>query len=110
VSRGAVLIAAERLRQIGDEGWTAEHDAQHSEGELALAGAAYALSAVQFPNPPEWWPWAAGWWKPDNPLRDLVKAGALIAAEIDRRLAEGEPDRNAWPVSERDRADEEPKR
>jgi hypothetical protein len=31
------------------------------------------------------WPWDERWWKPSNdPIRDLVKAGALIAAEIDR--------------------------
>lgn len=31
------------------------------------------------------WPWAAKWFKPsDDPIRNLVKAGALIAAEIDR--------------------------
>ncbi len=31
------------------------------------------------------WPWDQTWWKPSsNPIRNLVKAGALIAAEIDR--------------------------
>jgi len=31
------------------------------------------------------WPWGSEWWKPSkDPIRDLVKAGALIAAEIDR--------------------------
>jgi hypothetical protein len=32
------------------------------------------------------WPWDKGWWKPtpDNRIRELEKAGALIAAEIDR--------------------------
>lgn len=31
------------------------------------------------------WPWHSSWWKPsDDPIRNLVKAGALIAAEIDR--------------------------
>jgi len=31
------------------------------------------------------WPWEASWWKPsDDPIRNLAKAGALIAAEIDR--------------------------
>jgi hypothetical protein len=36
------------------------------------------------------WPWDQDWWKPSpDPIRNLVKAGALIAAEIDRlqRLA-----------------------
>jgi hypothetical protein len=37
-------------------------------------------------RPPRFdWPWDASWWKPSNdPVRNLVKAGALIAAEIDR--------------------------
>lgn len=29
-------------------------------------------------------PWDEKWWKPKNPRRDLVKAGALILAEIER--------------------------
>lgn len=38
---GIELIAAERDRQINVEGWTADHDGQHTEGELALAAIAY---------------------------------------------------------------------
>lgn len=35
------------------------------------------------------WPWATDWWKPsDDPITNLVRAGALIAAEIDRLLRE----------------------
>ena len=30
------------------------------------------------------WPWAASWWKPKNRRRDLVRAAALIVAEIER--------------------------
>lgn len=31
------------------------------------------------------WPWDENWWKPSlDPIRNLVKAGALLAAEIDR--------------------------
>lgn len=38
------------------------------------------------------WPWAREDWKPDeNPIRNLVKAGALIAAEIDRLAAVAGP-------------------
>ena len=40
---------------------------------------------------PDDWPWSDKWWKPKDKIRDLVRAGALIAAEIDRlqRLKEG---------------------
>ncbi len=89
---GVELIAQERARQIAEEGWTPEHDDNHSDGEMALAGAAYACSAAaqsnpnqgSYDEPPEMWPWGIRWWKPKDPIRDLVRAGALIAAEIDR--------------------------
>lgn len=89
-------IAAERRRQVEAEGWTVEHDDRHSAGEIALAAAAYAYGS-QYPDEiraaggrPNWWPWEARWWKPSTPRRDLIKAAALIVAEIeriDRRLA-----------------------
>jgi hypothetical protein len=90
---GAELIAQERARQVASENWTAEHDDTHSEGELAEAAACYAASGVY--SVKGWdlrrvieymsWPWRREWWKPtDDPIRNLVKAGALIAAEIDR--------------------------
>ncbi len=87
---GAALIAAERRRQIDTEGWTPEHDDRHSDGEMAVAAACYALEAGAHEDerdpsiPPENWPWAAGWWKAGDRIRELSKAGALIAAEIDR--------------------------
>jgi hypothetical protein len=75
---GAELIAAERQRQIEAEGWTPEHDDGHATGDLAEAAAAYTLNDVTL------FPWP-DWWKPGtDPVRRLVKAGALIAAEIDR--------------------------
>lgn len=97
---GSSLIATERIRQIVSEGWTAEHDDRHYEGNIALAGATYALHAcsqIQSPDDihgvPAEWPWDDKWWKPSiSPIRNLVKAGALIAAEIDRlqRMQGGE--------------------
>lgn len=86
---GARLIAEERGRQTTVEGWTAEHDNQHTGGELALAAVAYASPNAfgMYAHPPAMWPWGRGWWKPsDDRVRDLVKAGALIAAEIDRLI------------------------
>lgn len=94
---GAALIAAERQRQIAAEGWTPEHDDRAVVGQLAAAAAMYAVEAVKGAcygqlgyDPPEYqsiaiWPWAVSYWKPStDPIRNLVRAGALIAAEIDR--------------------------
>lgn len=85
-------VINERFRQIEAEGFDAAHDDQHGLGELARAGAAYALAAGTgdaHPLPPSLWPWTAHWWKPTSRRRDLVKAAALILAEIERldRLA-----------------------
>lgn len=92
---GAALIAAERLRQITGEGWTASHDDHHDSGQLARAGACYALHASGVRQLSTrrvghgWpWPWTGADFKPGDPVRTLVKAGALIAAEIDRLLRE----------------------
>ncbi len=87
-------IAAERQRQIEGEGWTFKHDDDHIDGSLAKAASAYALAGGLVMRNKEnfnWafarvWPvtWSAKWWKPKNPRRDLVRAGALIVAEIER--------------------------
>lgn len=105
-SYGVKLIEAERERQITKEGYTAEHDQGHADGELALAAACYAVNepiyvkrdsahGVSFRDP---WPWDDHFdrrksdganfvnrlpLKRQERLRMLVKAGALIAAEID---------------------------
>ena len=92
MTTGAQLIADERRRQIDQEGWTAEHDKQHESMDLAAAGVCYALQAIQpvdyadpdNPETPDGWPWAECWWKPKDELKDLVRAGALLAAAIDR--------------------------
>lgn len=80
-SVGVREIAAERQRQIEAEGWTPEHDDAHRDHSLAGAAACYALgSKLNWPAS-----WDDRWWKPsENRRRNLVKAGALIAAEIDR--------------------------
>lgn len=90
-------IANERRRQISVEGWAPEHDDQHSSGELAGAAGCYAkhVNARQWcfkNNPddyqcepePSGWPWEPEWWKPKNPRSDLIRAAALIVAELER--------------------------
>ena len=100
-TKGAELIAEERNRQIETEGWNSEHD-DHSGGSLGVAGACYALNiesvistwaneALKYHYENEskkLWPWKGTWWKPtpEDPIKQLTKAGALIAAEIDRIL------------------------
>lgn len=89
---GAEIIAAERKRQIEQEGWSEEHDDAHKWGELAWAATCYAMPPLDGRGLN--WPWDRKWWKPtpDDRIRELAKAGALIAAEIDRlkRLASSE--------------------
>lgn len=43
----------------------------------------YAFGAIT-EAPLEPWPWEAHWWKCSHPRRALVKAAALILAEIER--------------------------
>ncbi|EPS9370119.1 hypothetical protein [Klebsiella pneumoniae] len=87
VTAAAADVLAERKRQVTTEGWTPGHDDEYEHGELADAAGCYALSSELFDcagEPPRPWPWPDEWWKPTNRRRDLVKAGALILAEIER--------------------------
>lgn len=80
---GIELIAEERKRQVSKEGWTASHDDKHRRGQMAWEAACYAANSTGG-NLEHHWPSAQKWWKPSDLVRSLVKAGALIAAEIDR--------------------------
>lgn len=100
---GIEIIAEERARQLAAEGWTPEHDDAHFSGQLIAAATCYATVTfwqVTADDPVEsftalhvsslsafsqGWPFEESWWKPSEcPVRNLAKAGALIAAEIDR--------------------------
>ena len=98
--KGTDMIAAERERQITEEGWTAGHDSNHIDCELLQAACSYGLDVLARENAGNMygsnyqdmsdscWPWSDASFKPTpkDTIRQLVKAGALIAAEIDRRL------------------------
>lgn len=79
-------IAMERRRHTEIEGWTPEHDDKYVDGQLAKAAACYALDHTTACISPvsRFWPWALQWWKPTTTRRNLVRAGALIVAEIER--------------------------
>lgn len=84
-SNAVQSVIAERQRHQSAEGWTPEHDDQYSKSQLLWASSCYVLNAIHpFNRIPFDWPWTPEWWKPTNPRRDLVKAGALILAEIER--------------------------
>ncbi|WBQ81055.1 hypothetical protein PEE20_15960 [Salmonella enterica subsp. enterica serovar Bispebjerg] len=99
LSPAAADVLAERHRQIAVKGWTPEHDDEQNQyGDLAIAASCYARHAysrgwVYNPESPEKyqdeeipddWPWDDTWWKPTDPRRDLVKATALLLAELER--------------------------
>ena len=100
-------IVEERLRQQSEEGWTTDHDDGHTDGQMARAASAYAYFAAlpdkvrevdQIQPMHQYddfvktnievvrrsWPWDWSWWKPKDRRRDLIRAAALIVAEIER--------------------------
>lgn len=107
-SQAIVDVAAERSRQIEVKGWTPKHDDAHDRGELAQAAASFALRAIKdqgdFPiyagiglaplraeRNCGWiglgglvWPWEEEFPYDDDKRRRLVKAAALLIAEIER--------------------------
>lgn len=89
-------IQNERLRQIHDEGFDTFHDDHHDAGELSGAAAAYAMHAADALHPqsqgdafrngeiPDGWCWDEKCFKPTTPRQSLIKAAALIVAEIEK--------------------------
>ena len=97
------MFDSERNRQVSQEGWSREHDDLHDKGELARMAACYSVFAALSDKHREidtkhapysslyavirrMWPtnWDWRWWKPKSRIRDLVRAGALLVAEIER--------------------------
>ena len=90
-SKAIIDVMNERDRQWNEEGFTGEHDdAANADGQLVQAAEAY----LAHNNIPEnerarvvswsFWPWDPAWWKPKDRRKDLVRAAALIVAEIER--------------------------
>lgn len=96
-----VRIVRERARQEIREGYTLEHDDEHDQGQMAVLSAFYAISslrpislsvniqnlALAINALADELEKVYGWEvKPKDPIRDLERAGALILAELERRL------------------------
>lgn len=84
VDNGALQITIERRRQIVVEGYDKAHDHLESVDALSMAAASYAIVDMDEQQSKAWWPWQSVHYKPKDRLRNLVRAGALIAAAIDR--------------------------
>jgi len=106
VSDAARGVLAERERQVSVEGWTPDHDDEHASGSMAIAAACYALTTrrrelevqtVSMEKLWQWTGWSSQWFKPKDSRSNLVRAGALILAEIERL------DRAALPSQENER-------
>ncbi len=101
---GVKRIAKERQRHMEIEGWTPEHDDAYHNSELLRAALCYVnwnIAGTRLSVTSGMWPWDLSWWKPsDSKIRNLEKAGALIAAEIDR-LERAEKQMSYVPADER---------
>lgn len=77
-------IQGERIRQIKEEGYSAEHDDEFVHGDLAMAAAVYACPGVEKII----WPFG-GSPKFKDKRSNLIRAAALIVAEIERLERKG---------------------
>ena len=99
LSKAALDILSERQRQL--KLYSAEHDDVQVDGQLSRAAAAYSVASLSpiyeedKARPTKWdhsylpsvdrlWPWNWTYWKPQDRRHDLVRAGALILAELER--------------------------
>lgn len=90
IKESIALIISERERQISVEGYDCNHDDAHVDGELASAAIAHLIEAGTYTTAghkgSDYWPWEDSYKPAASQLQNLVKAGALVAAEIDRVL------------------------
>lgn len=86
---GTIMILHERARQCRELGYDSKHDDEHDRCELISAAVAMALAAKEELTGKRQgallhWPFQVREFKHKPAVEMLVKAGALIAAEIDR--------------------------
>lgn len=88
LSKAAQDVLAERRRQVEVEGWTPEHDDDHTFGELRLAAAQLCVDGTDCRvfdiDGTELVGWGIVEKHRSDRRRQLVIAGALILAEIER--------------------------
>lgn len=81
---GIELITEERVKQISKYGYTACHDAGYDK-ELLFGAVSYLYTALNWKeSAKEAWPFDEKYYKDEGYIESLKKAGAFIAAELDR--------------------------
>lgn len=83
--KAIVDVMAERARQLDQ--FSTEHDDEHDRGELAAAAACYCLASQKLAiscGASSLWPWEPQSFAPRTRRRNLIKAAALLVAEIER--------------------------
>ena len=86
MKNGVDCIREERERQMAKHKYTPGHDTMYTDGELLRAAVAYIQQALYSGLKPfgDVWPFSKESFNDEGYKRSLEKAGALIAAEIDR--------------------------
>ena len=75
-------ILEECANQIYKHGYTQESDLRWKNGELGMAAAVYATP--QEKRNITYWPFDLAYYKEEERRKELIKAAALIIAEIER--------------------------
>ena len=87
MTHGEVSVLMERARQVTNEGYTEQHDDKYERNELLGAAICYLqhdVFSLTQGTVPAAWPWAPKTWKPKGYRQNLIRAAALILAELDR--------------------------
>lgn len=82
----AVDVLKERVRQVEEEGHGIERDDACTDYQLPRAAVCYAIKSSGLPphRATLYWPFNPAAFKPSNHRANLVKAAALLLAEIER--------------------------
>lgn len=85
-------VLTERRRQVAEEGYSPESDAELTDYQLPRAAACYVLAAsgVARHKVTLFWPFAQPMKVAEQRRRNLIKAAALILAELERLDREAE--------------------
>jgi len=78
-AQASIDVIDERVRQVEQEAWDYTHDDQYVNGELLNAAVCYMYGTVEAD-----WPFNLEDWKLKDTRQNLVRAAALIIAEIER--------------------------